>query len=53
MKFYMNDPMCHSIWNEIRIFELSEQILSFHTLFFKNNEWITNIEMEHLRRQIA
>lgn len=54
MKFYnMYDPMKHSIWNEIGIFELSEQILSLHTLFIKNNEWITKIETEKLRRQIA
>lgn len=54
MKFYnMYDPMKHSIWNEIGIFELSEQILSLHTLLIKNNEWITKIETEKLRTQIA
>ena len=40
------------IWNEIGMFEVSEQKLGGQALVIKNNGLISEIEMEELRREI-
>ena len=41
------------IWDEIGVFQVSEQRLADQARAIRTNEWLTNIEIEEIKRKIT
>ena len=57
--FYQNDPTRRgyqkrmiAIWREIGTFEITEKRLVDQTRVIRTNEWLTEVELEEIRRKI-
>ena len=59
-RFYKSNPKkrgyrlrMFGIWKEMRVFEISEQRLADQARAIKLNEWLSEVELEEIRREVS